>query len=754
MEDRGRARALAARWAVGIGGAVVLALATAAGASGQDPLGKTTVEQRIVPDASAGFRNLMLGGGEAYTVREEGVGTARPRRDKRRRSLLYVGQLSDFQLADEESPARVEFVDTGPFSAAWRPWEALNPQIDDAMVRQVNAFAGASPVRDGKGDRRAMDLAINTGDLADSQQLNETEWVRTLLEGGPLDSNSGIDTPPGYPGVGCNPLLTNEGPQAKYTGVQDYDDYFEGSAPQFYDPDEPKGAYVTWPAYPGLMDRAQQPFHAAGLAVPSYVAIGNHDALVQGNAAANRSYEDVAIGCMKMFSAVITDPGSLADAIAALDPQNLVDLLTTDPTAIGLVPPDPKRQFVSKQQYKQVFLDGSQADGHGFAHVDPAEEAASAGAAGYYSWSPQPGFRLITLDTVSEGGVIGPSSDGNIDDPQFRWLRDELADAERQDQLVVVISHHAIPSLTANVPDEAAPPCTTADPHGHDVNPGCDLDPRDSAPIRLGEDLERLLLEHPHAIAWIAGHSHVNSIEAHARPGGGGFWSIRVAAEADWPQQTRLLEFFDNRDGTLSIFGTIVDHASAATAPPPGPAGALAPTDLASLGRTLAYNDTQAGGRACEGAPCGEGDAADRNVELLVGDPRRGGSRSGRCAHRLTGTPKRDRLRGTRGGDRIRGRAGKDRINGRRGKDCIQGGRGADRIKGGRDRDKLRGGGGADRINGGKGRDKIRGGAGADRVNARDRDRDRVHCGAGRDRVRADRKDRVRKSCERVRRRR
>ena len=36
----------------------------------------------------------------------------------RRKSLLYFGQLSDFQLADEESPARVEFIDTGPFGAA------------------------------------------------------------------------------------------------------------------------------------------------------------------------------------------------------------------------------------------------------------------------------------------------------------------------------------------------------------------------------------------------------------------------------------------------------------------------------------------------------------------------------------------------------------------------------------------------------------------------------------------------------------
>ena len=86
---------------------------------------------------------------------------------------------------------------------------------------------------------------------------------------------------------------------------------------------------------------------------------------------------------------------------------------------------------------------------------------------------------MIALDTVCEGGVTGPCADGNVDDPQFRWLEGELEAATAADQLVILFSHHAIPSLTANVPDEAAPPCTAADPHGHDVNPGCDVDPRD-----------------------------------------------------------------------------------------------------------------------------------------------------------------------------------------------------------------------------------------------------------------------------------
>jgi len=254
-------------------------------------------------------------------------------------------------------------------------------------------------------------------------------------------------------------------------------------------------------------------------------------------------------------------------------------------------------------------------------------------------------------------------------------------------------------------------------------------------------------------IAWVAGHSHTNSIEPHPAPGGGGFWSIRVAAEADWPQQARLLEIFDNRDGTLSIFGTIVDHAGNATAPAPGtPAGPLGIDELASIGRTVAYNDFQSGGEAC-GGPCGEGEPEDRNVELLIGDPRTGGAQGGRCANRITGSRKRDRLNGTAGGDRIRGRGGRDRLRGRGGRDCVRGGRGNDRARGNGGADTVSGGRGRDRLRGGPGKDRIRGGGGNDRIIAAGGGRDRVRCGkGGRDRVRADRRDRLR-GCERVKRR-
>jgi 3',5'-cyclic AMP phosphodiesterase CpdA len=586
------------------------------------------VQQRIVPAAPGAYRLLQLGAGEPYTVREE-LGAAGAGRVSARTSLVYFGQLSDFQLADEESPARVEIIDplstplNLPFGSAWRPWEALNPQISDAMIRQLNQFTGASPVADGAGAHRAMDLTINTGDSADSQQLNETQWVRTLLEGGALNPNSGVSKTT-YSHLLCpNLLVPGAAEAARYTGIQDYDDYFEGTFPEFYDPDSPKGPHAAWPKYPGLMDKAQQAFTAAGVDVSSYVAFGNHDALVQGNAAANLAFEQVATGCLKPIGPVPNPENAAALLSSLFSPTALLGTLLSSPQNLVLVPGDPQRRFVSKKQYKDIFKAGSQADGHGFDFIDAAQESASKGAAGYYSWNPTPGMRFIAVDTVAEAGTIltpsgASTSDGNIDDPQFKWLRGQLEAATATDELVVLFSHHAPESLTADAADELAPLCLINDAHGHDINPGCDLDPRSSQPIHLQADAVKLLHEFPNVVAWVAGHSHDNVVNPLPNPSGtGGFWSIRVAAEADWPQQSRLLEVFDNHDGTLSIFGTILDHVGQSAAPPPGTAAAgMDLNDLASAGRTMSFNDFQSG------APIGEGQADDRNVELLIDDPR------------------------------------------------------------------------------------------------------------------------------------
>ena len=46
-------------------------------------------------------------------------------------------------------------------------------------------------MRQGNGRRARMAYSLLTGDLADSQQYNETLWIRQLLEGQGIDPNSG-----------------------------------------------------------------------------------------------------------------------------------------------------------------------------------------------------------------------------------------------------------------------------------------------------------------------------------------------------------------------------------------------------------------------------------------------------------------------------------------------------------------------------------------------------------------------------------
>jgi uncharacterized repeat protein (TIGR01451 family) len=633
--QRSRRRVLAGGLA-----ALLLAVGTAqATHTSPDTLGHTTVDQRVDGgDPSTGYQQLGLVPGEDYVVRDP-LGVAQQGRESRRESLAYVSQMTDFQLADEESPARVEFVDQGP-SSAWRPWEALQGFMVDASVRQLNAFAQDSPF---PGSDAAMDFSLVTGDQADSNQRNETVWVRDLLEGnGPLSLNAGLSDRDDYAnpaalGASCPLFVAQEGgPRqaaaegARYTGVQDYDDYPGGIGnTYFYDPDEVVGdwAEAGWPTYTGLMDRAQQlSFMPEGLDMPFYVTNGNHDVLVQGNEDANQAFEDIALGCFKALGTTATPPSAGPDP----DPNTLFS-----PTAGGmLIPPDPQRQFVDHPQIKQIYgATDPNDDDHGFAYVDPAENTASNGAASYYAWDPlqAPGFRFISIDTNSEGGqtaegVACGSSNGNIDDPQFQWLEDELDAAQEAEKLIVIFGHHPVRSMCSEVADEQASPCTTQDEHGHDVNPGCDLDPRLSTPIHLGEDpvpgdprvsFVELLDNYPNVLAYVPGHTHEHRIIPFTRSDGDSlWWELNTSAVGDNPTQSRLIEMFDNGDGTLSIFTNVLDHASDATAPGPGSAAAFDQNELASIGRTFAYNDPQGGAGHGEGAP------QDRNAELLLDDPR------------------------------------------------------------------------------------------------------------------------------------
>src|SRR6185436_13786728 len=106
------------------------------------------------PASGSGYVGLRSRAGETYVVRRGGAAKAGPRRAAERRSLLSFVQLTDPQIADEMSPARVDFADPagGEIKSSWRPQEALSLQVFDSVVRHVDANR-TSRVKQGNGKR-------------------------------------------------------------------------------------------------------------------------------------------------------------------------------------------------------------------------------------------------------------------------------------------------------------------------------------------------------------------------------------------------------------------------------------------------------------------------------------------------------------------------------------------------------------------------------------------------------------------------
>ena len=130
---------------------------------------------------------------------------------------------------------------------------------------------------------------------------------------------------------------------------------------------------------------------------------------MQGNLYALQALDTLAKGCVKPLSLT---------GLAGLG------ALLTAPGQAIVVPPDAERGFADRPTYRALHATGRQSDAHGLRFVDPAELAASRGQAAYYAFTPKPGVRMISINTVAEGDAL--NSGGNLDDPQFRWLRREI----------------------------------------------------------------------------------------------------------------------------------------------------------------------------------------------------------------------------------------------------------------------------------------------------------------------------------------
>ncbi len=543
----------------------------------------TTLERSITTRGSGPYFRLGYGPGWPILVRDE-LATPKPGRESRRRALATLLHLTDFQLVDAQSPARVEFVDREAdepapdvVAAAQRPQEALICHVVEALMRQVRS------VKRGPVTGRDLDCVVSTGDNVDNTQRNELRWYLTLLDGGRLAANSGAAD--------------------VFEGVQAFDD------PAFYDPHywhpeevgDPRAPDVYkrsfgFPDYPGLLDAAIRPFDAVGATTRWYSVFGNHDALVQGNAPRNEAFDRIAQGDTKVLA---PPPGmSYGDLLRGLEQQDPAAFAALSAAPARPVAPDAERHLVTAEEYIRAHLDSPGQPGpvgHGF-----TQDNLDRGTL-YYTFSVAEGILGITLDTTAPY-----SAEGTIGQSQWDWLTTQLVAAhhryydeagnevrtDHDDRLVVLFTHHRPPDIQ---------PIPGPDSSGN-------VEQRHS-----GDELVALLHRFPNVVLWVNGHSHFNRIVAHPDPSGrtGGFWDLTTSAQIDPPQQARVLELVDNRDGTLSIFTTIVDHAG----PVDTEAGRYDLLGLAGIGRELAYNDYQSDVVNKIGTP------TDHNTELVVAAP-------------------------------------------------------------------------------------------------------------------------------------
>ncbi|MFE9357263.1 TIGR03767 family metallophosphoesterase [Streptomyces olivaceoviridis] len=511
----------------------------------------TTLASLAAPRNSSGYRRLGDGPGWKRVVRGE-LATPKAGRASRRKTLAAFVQFTDMHLTDVQHPLRAEFVRAAD-PHAWRPQEALTVQGAIAFVERVNALRG------GPVTGAPLHFVMTTGDNTDNNARCELEWYMKVMSGGRFTPNSG--DPAHYEGVQNSGLKLYWQPDA---ALRDQD------------------KALGFPHLEGFLAAAIREVRSPGLKLPWYSTVGNHDMLQLGvyGSHGDPYLAEAAIGGRKLMTVAAAEAEKFRDTNKnARDPRGAGyrDFLKAHARAMRAVTPDEKRAPYTPADYLKAHLDpahqGVGPVGHGYssANLDAGTQ--------YYSFRVSDDVIGISLDTNDAGGHF----EGSLGTAQMKWLDKTLTD--NKDSYAVVFSHHTSKTMTNTRPDPARP----------------------GERRHTGEELVALLSRHRNVLAWVNGHVHKNIITPHAASGGRSFWEVSTASHIDYPQLARIVELVDNKDGTLSVFTTLIESA----APHRTDFADLSQTGLAALYRELSFNAPGA-------SKTFAGKAADRNTELVL----------------------------------------------------------------------------------------------------------------------------------------
>ena len=331
--------------------------------------------------------------GEPWVLRDEwSVAAASNGTTQNKASMAYFAHLSDVHIIDEESPARAIH---SPIAAesAWRPYDAYSTHMLDAAMRTINEFAEVHP----------HDFVLFSGDVTDTHLFIELRWFIDVVEGNPIDPDTGDDD---------NPMATGVvDPHDPYTPV--------GLSPQ----------------------------------IPWYVCLGNHDAWVLGSLGASVVASPTCSSATPLVSHAVV-PTCFAELPCPggycypETPERCHVPMDDGYYTSSSIPPDPDRRYIDLEEFKTMVMQATVQgpSGHGFTMENLND------GTNYYSVDePVAGLPLsmIVLDTTTAYSGTDKSQ-GAIDSAQMGWIEDRLAYYSNQNRAIIIMSHH--PANT--IPDQ------------------------------------------------------------------------------------------------------------------------------------------------------------------------------------------------------------------------------------------------------------------------------------------------------------
>jgi len=415
-----------------------------------------------------------------------------------RKSLLFFPQITDIHITDVQSPMRALYA----YSIGIGAGSAYRPQ----SIYSTHVLNSMVQTINSIHKKESFDCVIATGDMIDNAESIEMHWFNTLMNGGVVRANSG-----------------------------NHEDPVEGSANDFTDP------YVA----DGLSDDLNW-----------YASLGNHDILHIGiNYITDEKAESYILGEISTISLGCGIYTGTQDASTEHgDPKCAFEEIEKDGQAkyIPVGVDDCKVEDYGRCDNPSISPDIQRTPFR--THDELIEDIEDAGAfdknntdkqSGYYFVRPNKDIpiELIFLDLsaskkdfIKEDNVLDPNqvmTNALLGQDQYNWLRDRLDKLEVEGVASIIVQHQPTTSFHAQ------------------------------SKINSSEFVS-LLKTYEDVLAIIAGHTHKNKIRHFNSEAEGEYPLVEIVSSSllDFPEQSRIYELVYNDNGSISLFTTMLNHAS------------------------------------------------------------------------------------------------------------------------------------------------------------------------------------------------